>query len=48
MTGLPTVVGKTPYASIALTTIYSDSQDLYKESIKGDNYVIDGKEMRLK
>jgi hypothetical protein len=30
MTGMPTIVGKTQYLSIGLTTIHVDTQDLYK------------------
>jgi hypothetical protein len=30
MTGLPAIIGKSPYATVTLTTIHADSQDLYK------------------
>jgi hypothetical protein len=33
MTGLPIIVGKTNYSCVALTTIYGDTQDLFKEKI---------------
>ena len=33
MTGIPAFIGKLKYASMAVTTTYSDSQDLYKETI---------------
>lgn len=48
MTGLPIVAGKTPYVSIAFTTIYADSQDLFKEKIDGMEYMVDEVKMRLK
>ncbi len=48
MTGTPAIVGKTPYFSLALTTIHADTQDLYKEKVKGDSYYVDGKALKLK
>ena len=48
MTGTPAIVGKTTYFSLALTTIHTDSQDLYKEQVKGDFYYVDGQPIKLK
>ena len=30
MTGIPAIIGNSPYASIGLTTIHADTQDLFK------------------
>ena len=30
MVGFPGIIGKTPYISLALTTVHADSQDLYR------------------
>jgi len=48
MTGTPSIVGRTGYFALALTTIHADSQDLYKEKVDGDFYVVDGNRLRLK
>ncbi len=48
MTGLPAIIGKTPYFSLALTTIHADTQDLYKEKVEGEFYYVDGQRLRLK
>ena len=47
--GTTLFIGKTSYVSVAVTTIYSDSQDLYKETIndKGE-YLLDGKWRQMK
>jgi penicillin amidase len=31
--GIPFVVGKTNYAAVGMTTIYTDNQDLYREKV---------------
>ena len=48
MTGIPCIVGKSSYVSIALTTLYADTQDLFKEYILEDSYLLDGKLIKLK
>ena len=46
--GSPAFIGKTSYMSIALTTIYDDIQDLYKERVEGDKYFYEGEWRALK
>ena len=48
MNGLPTMIGKTQYFNLALTTVYADSQDLYAENIDGDYYILNGDRVKLK
>jgi penicillin amidase len=48
MTGTLSIVGKTSYFALALTTIHVDSQDLYKEKIEGDFYFVNENQMKLK
>lgn len=40
--GLPTIVGKTSYLSITMTVNYLDTQDLFKETVEAEKYLIDG------
>lgn len=40
--GLPTIVGKTSYVAVTMTTNYVDSQDLFKEKVEGDKYMVNG------
>jgi penicillin G amidase len=41
LAGTPAVYGQSAYASVAITTIYTDTQDLYREKIKDDYYMVD-------
>jgi penicillin G amidase len=40
--GTTMIYGKTPYLAAGMTTIYTDTQDLFEETVEGDNYLIDG------
>lgn len=42
MIGVPLIIGKTTYVSLTMTTNYMDTQDLYKETIEGTKYLLDG------
>jgi acyl-homoserine lactone acylase PvdQ len=48
MTGTLSIVGRTAYFALALTTIHADTQDLYKEKVEGDYYFVNGKPLKLK
>jgi acyl-homoserine lactone acylase PvdQ len=47
-TGVPFIVGKTDYLAMGITTIYMDNQDLYREKIEGDKYLVNNKWVNLK
>ena len=38
---MPLAYGKTDYLATAMTTIYTDTQDLYREKLKDDFYFVD-------
>jgi penicillin G amidase len=42
--------GKSPYFAIAPTTSHGDNQDLFRETIEGDKYLLDGvwRDLRLR
>lgn len=40
--GVPTAYGKNKYFASAMTVIYTDTQDLFREQIKGDKYLVNG------
>ena len=49
LTGIPCYIGKTSYGGFSITTTYSDSQDLYKETInQKQEYLLDGEWIKLK
>jgi len=41
LVGTPACYGKSLYSAVAITTIYSDTQDLYRETVKGEYYMVD-------
>lgn len=46
--GTPFIFGKTGYFAAAITTTYMDNQDLYRETIKDDKYLVNGRWVDLK
>lgn len=46
--GIPFLIGKSDYLAIGITTIYMDNQDLYRETVEGDKYLVNGKWHDLK
>ena len=50
MPGIPFNYGKTDYLGFGATVLYTDTQDLYKEKIKGNQYQVDGewRDMRIR
>lgn len=46
--GIPFLVGKADYFALGITTIYTDNQDLYRETVEGDKYLVNGKWHDLK
>jgi len=46
--GLYLSLNKNDYCAWGSTAMHSDNQDLYKETIEGDKYLLDGKWMPLK
>lgn len=47
-TGVPFIIGKSDYFAVGVTTIYADNQDLYRETVQGDKYQVNGKWHDLK
>jgi acyl-homoserine lactone acylase PvdQ len=45
--GLTIIIGKGDYLTFGVTTIYTDNQDLYKEKIEDDKYLVNGKWINL-
>lgn len=46
--GVPFVFGKTGYMAMGVTTIYMDNQDLFRETVEGNKYLVNGKWVDLK
>lgn len=42
MPGTPVAIGKTNYMSFSLTVLMGDTQDLYREKVKRNKYLVDG------
>jgi acyl-homoserine lactone acylase PvdQ len=46
--GIPFIIGKTDYSTFAITTIYTDNQDLYREKTEAGKYQVNDKWLDLK
>lgn len=45
---MPFIIGKTDYLAFGITTIYMDNQDLYRETIQANQYLVNDNWIDLK